>query len=49
MDAYKLIYSTRAHVNFGKWLDSGYRVQKYMYRTWGVKSCPDWNQVEGLR
>ena len=49
MDAYKLIYGTRAHNEFWQWLACGYYVQMHMYWAWGVKSCPDWNQVEGFR
>lgn len=49
MDAHRLIYGTRAHNEFWDWLDCGYYVQMHMYWAWGVKSCPDWNQVEGLK
>ena len=48
MDAYKLIYGTRAHNEFWDWLACGYYVQMHMYWSWGVKSCPDWNQIEGF-
>ena len=49
MDAYKLIYGPRAHNEFWDWLVCGYYVQMHMYWSWGVKSCPDWNQIEGLK
>ena len=49
MDAHNLIYGRVAHDKMWVWLSCGYSVQQYLYWNHGVKSCPDWEPIGGLK